>query len=183
MQFQPTDLDACLRGLWQTVPLAAAATIILTSKRKPMRVDLPSGGWVEIVPIQDLKGKHVRTMARVAKMRMSRDDVDDDGEVDVGGLVERMDLADMDEARHDALWALLIEKWSFDFNVPQLDRASGKVSGAEVLDDIDVDDYAEIDKILDPHSKKIRRRPNPKTSTTTGSSRSSAAKAGGSRRG
>lgn len=147
-----------------------------------MRTDLPSGAWIEHVPVQDLKGKHIRAMQRVAKMRMSRDDVDDDGEVDVGGLVERMDLADMDEARHDALWALLIEKWSFDFAVPVLDRASGIVSGAEVTDEIGADDYAAIDEALDPHAKKIRRRPNPKKATTSGSSGSSRARANGSHR-
>lgn len=147
-----------------------------------MRSDLPSGGHVEYVPIQDLKGKHIRDYQRVAKMRMSRDDVDDDGEVDVGGLVERMDLAEMDEARHDALWAMLIESWSFDFPVPKFDRASGTVSGAEVLEGIDADDYAEIDTILDPHAKKLRRRPNRKGATTSGSNGSSRAKASGSRR-
>ena len=148
-----------------------------------MRSDLPSGAWIEHVPVQDLKGKHIRAMQRVAKMRMSRDDVDEDGEVDVGGLVERMDLADMDEARHDALWALLITSWSFPFPVPQLERASGVVTGAEVLDEISAEDYAAIDEVLDPHAKKIRRRPSPKKATTSGSSASSRARAGGSRRG
>lgn len=147
-----------------------------------MRIDLPSGAHVEIVPVQDLKGKHIRIMGRVAKMRMSRDDVDDDGEVDVGGLVERMDLADMDEARHDALWALLITGWSFPFPVPQLERASGIVTGAEVLDEIEAEDYAAIDEILDPHSKKLRRKPNPKKATTSASNGSSRAKANASHR-
>lgn len=147
-----------------------------------MRSDLPSGAHVEYTPVQDLKGKHIRAMQRVAKMRMSRDDVDDDGEVDVGGLVERMDLADMDEARHDALWALLITGWSFPFPVPQLDRASGTVTGAEVMDEIDAEDYAAIDEILDPHAKKIRRKPNPKKATTSASNGSSKGRVNASHR-
>lgn len=148
-----------------------------------MRTTLESGAWIEHVPVQDLKGKHIRDYARVAKMRMTRDDVDDDGEVDVGALVERMDLADMDEARHDALWAILITAWSFPFPVPQFHRAEGTVSGAEVLDEIGAADYAEIDGVLDPHAKKLRRRPNPKKATTGGSSRSSRERASGSPRG
>jgi hypothetical protein len=143
-----------------------------------VRTTLESGAWIEHVPVQDLKGKHIRAIARVAKMRMSRDDVDDEGEVDVGGLVERMDLADMDEARHDALWALLIEKWSWDFPVPVLD--SGIVSGGEVLAEIGADDYAEIDEVLDPHSKKLRRKPNPKKATTSSSNGSSRGRRSGS---
>jgi hypothetical protein len=147
-----------------------------------VRTTLESGAWIEHVPVQDLKGKHIRDYARVAKMRMTRDDVDDDGEVDVGGLVERMDLADMDEARHDALWAMLVTAWSFPFGVPQFDRASGTVSGAEVLDEIGADDYEEIDQLLDPHAKKLRRKPSPKKGTTSASSRSSRASRESSRR-
>jgi len=148
-----------------------------------VRTDLSSGTWIEHVPVKDLKGKHIRDYARVAKMRMSRDDVDDDGEVDVGGLVERMDLAEMDEARHDALWAMLIDKWSYDFPVPVFDRASGTVSGAEVLEEISAEDYADIDAALEPHAKKLRRRPNRNGATTSASSGSSKGRANGSRRG
>lgn len=148
-----------------------------------MRTTLESGAWIEHVPVQDLKGKHVRAMQRVAKMHMTRDDVDDEGEVDVGGLVERMDLAGMDEARHDALWALLITAWSYEGPVPQLDQAAGIVTGAEVLEEIPADDYAEIDEVLDAHSKKIRRKPNPKKAITSASNGSSPARARGSRQG
>jgi hypothetical protein len=147
-----------------------------------MRTTLESGAWIEHVPVQDLKGKHIRAMSRIAKMRMSRDDVDDDGEVDVGGLVERMDLADMDEARHDGLWALLITGWSWDFPVPVID-SSGTVLGTEALDEISAEDYAEIDEVLDPHSKKLRRKPNPKKATTGSSNGSSRAKRSGSHQG
>jgi len=148
-----------------------------------LRTTLESGAWIEHVPVQDLKGKHIRDYARVAKMRMTRNDVDDEGEVDVGGLVERMDLAEMDEARHDALWAMLITAWSYEFPVPVFDRGSGTVAGAGVLEEISAEDYAQIDEILDPHAKKLRRRPNPKSSTTSASNGSSPARASGSRRG
>ena len=184
MLFPPTDVAGWLNNAaWATWGASLATAVLTTKKRRPVRTDLPSGGWVEYTPIQDLKGKHIRAMARVAKMRMSRDDVDDDGEVDVGGLVERMDLADMDEARHDALWALLITSWSFAFPVPVLDKGSGTVSGADILDEIDAEDYARIDEVLDPHAKKIRRRPNPKKATTSSSDGSSRARANGSRKG
>lgn len=178
------DFAGYLRDLEQAAQVALWLVILARiSKRRTLQSDLPSGAHICHVPVQDLKGKHVRAMQRVAKMRMSRDDVDEDGEVDVGGLIERMDLADMDEARHDALWALLIESWSFPFPVPQLDRASGIVTGGDVLDEIDADDYAAIDEILDPHSKKLRRRPNPGKATSSASSASSRAKVNGSRKG
>ena len=148
-----------------------------------MRTTLESGAWIEHVPVQDIKGKHIRAMERVAKMRMTRDDVDDEGQVDVGGLIERMDLSDMDQARHDALWALLIEKWSYDFPVPQLEIASGIVTGAEVLDDLPGGDYQEIDEVLAPHGRKIRNRPNRSGGTTSASNGSSRAKASSSHRG
>jgi hypothetical protein len=175
---------AYLQALYRTLPLPLAVTALyLQMRRRTMQTTLKSGAWIQHVPVQDLKGKHIRDYARVAKMRMSRDDVDDDGEVDVGGLVERMDLAEMDEARHDALWAMLISAWSFDFPVPKFDRASGTVTGAEVLEDISAEDYAEIDEALDPHAKKLRRKPNPKKATTSASSGSSKASRNGSHRG
>ncbi len=175
---------AYLQALYHILPLPLAVTALyLQMRRRTMRTTLESGAWIEHVPVQDLKGKHIRDYSRVAKMRMSRDDVDDDGEVDVGGLVERMDLAEMDEARHDALWAMLITAWSFPFPVPQFDRASGTVSGAEVLEDISADDYEEIDATLDPHAKKLRRRPNRGGATTSASNGSSKASRNGSHRG
>lgn len=148
-----------------------------------MRTTLESGAWIEHVPIQDIKGKHIRAMQRAGKSRLSRDVVDDEGEVDVGAVVESMDLGEMQETKHDALWALIIESWSYDFPVPQLDRAAGIVTGAEVLDEIPGEDYQEIDLLLQPFEKKLVAKPRPKEATTSGSNGSSRAKANGSRRG
>lgn len=149
-----------------------------------MRTTLESGAWVEHTPIQDLKGAHSRVLDKAAKMQIAREAVDDDGNVDVPTLIAALDVADFSEKKHDALWALLISAWSFDFPLPQIDKASGIVTGADVLGEIPIDDYREIDILFEPYSKKLNRKADPKGSTTSasnGSSRPSGAH--GSRRG
>jgi hypothetical protein len=148
-----------------------------------MRTTLESGAWIEHTPIQDLKGKHIRAYARAGKNRMSRDVVDDDGNVDVGSVVEAMDLGETAENKHDALWAIIITAWSWEFAVPQYDRGSGLTSGIEVLDELDAEDYAAIDELLKPFAKKLTAKASPKGATTSSSNGSSRAKASASRRG
>lgn len=148
-----------------------------------MRTTLESGAWIEHVPVQDLKGKHIRDYARAGKNRITRDAVDDDGQVDVGTVVEQMDLGEQQEHKHDALWAIVLTAWSWDFPVPVFDRGSGSTSGTEVLDEIPADDYGEIDEVLKLHVKKLTAKPSPKGATTSASNGSSRAKGSGSRRG
>ena len=174
---------AYLHELCRTVPLAVAATIILTSKRKPMRTTLESGAWIEHVPIQDIKGKHIRDYARAGKGRIDPNAVDDDGQVDARALVAGMDLGEAQEEKHDALWAIFITGWSYEFPVPKFDRGSGETAGAEVLDEIPGDDYAEIDEILAPFARKLGSRPNRREAITSASNGSSKGAAKSSHRG
>lgn len=150
-----------------------------------MRTPLESGAWVEHVPIQDIKGKHIRDYARAGALSsIDGDVVDDDGNVDVRAIVEGTDLGERQEVKHDALWAIVISGWSYEsLPVPKYDRGAGAATGTEVLEEIPGDDYAEIERLLEPFAKKLAARPNPKGATTSGSSGSSRAKAGGSRRG
>jgi hypothetical protein len=178
---------AYLEGLSRTAPMAMAGTalILATRGRTKMRTTLESGAWVEHVPIQDVKGRHIRDYARAGKGRISRDAVDDEGNVDVRTIVEQTDLGERQEARHDALWAIVISAWSYEFPVPVFDRGAGETSGAEVLEEIPADDYREIDKLVEPFEKKLTAKPNPKAqaaATTSSSNGSSRAKAGSSRR-
>lgn len=146
-----------------------------------MRTTLESGAWIEHVPIQDLKGKQIRDYARAGKSHIGRDAISDEGDVDVRTIVEQTDLGKKQEDRHDALLAIVITAWSYDFAVPVFDRGSGETSGAEVLDEIPGDDYREIDEFLEPFEKKLTAKPNPKAreaATTTGSNGSSRASAG-----
>ena len=173
---------AYLHGLTQTLQLAGAASLILTTRRKTMQTTLESGAWIKHVPIQDIKGKHIRDYARAGKGRIADEAVDDEGQVDVRALVTGMDLGEAQEEKHDALWAIVIESWSYEFPVPKFDRGSGETSGTEVLEEIPGDDYQEIDLLLQPFAKKLTARPSPKGATTSASNGSSKAKASGSRR-
>ena len=175
---------AYLEGLRFTVPVAMSGTALILAKRgKKVRSTLESGAWIDHVPVQDIKGKHIRDYARAGKNRISRDAVDDDGNVDVGTIVEQMDMGETQENKHDALWAIVITAWSYQVPVPVFDRGSGETSGVEVLDELPGDDYAEIDRLLAPFGKKLTAKPNPKGATTSSSNGSSRARAGASRQG
>lgn len=142
-----------------------------------MRTELESGAWVEHVPVQALKYGHKRKLERVAKLSISRDAVDDDGNVSVREIVAGMNLAEWTANRQDALWALLITDWSYDIEVPKIDADAGIITGADALDDIPLDDAAEIEQLLAPHAAKLTRKPDPKNSITSGSNGSSRASA------
>jgi hypothetical protein len=148
-----------------------------------MRTELASGAWIEHVPVQALTYGHKRAVERASRLSMPAGALDDELNVNVAGLIAGMDLPAMKAAREEAIWALLITAWSYDMPVPELDKATGIVTGAAALDGIPIDDGEEIERILAPHAAKLTRRPDPKSSTTSSSNGSSPARAGGSRRG
>jgi len=148
-----------------------------------MRTTLESGAWIEHIPIQDIKGKHIRDYARAGKPGIGAEMVDDEGQLNTRALIEGMDLGRWQEQKHDALWAIVISAWSYEFPVPVFDRGSGETSGAEVLEEIPGDDYREIDVLLRKFASKLADKPNPKEVTTSASNGLSPARAGGSRRG
>lgn len=149
-----------------------------------MRTTLESGAWIEHVPIQDLKGRHIRDYARAGKNAISGDAVDDEGNIDVRVIVTSTDLGEQQEVKHDALWAIIITGWSYEgLPVPKFDRGSGQADGAEALEEIPAGDYAEIDALLEPFAKKLTAAPRPKEATTSASNGSSPAKARSSRQG
>lgn len=145
-----------------------------------MRTTLESGAWIEHVPISELKGKHKRALDRAGKPAVSGDAVTEDGKVDVGAVLSGMDIASWMAAKQDALWAVLIDGWSYDLPVPELDGDA--IVNAESPGELPLDDYEEIELLFEPYAAKLARRPDPKSSTTSGSNGSSPARAGGSRR-
>ena len=147
-----------------------------------MRTTLESGAWIEHIPVQDVKGKQIRDYARAGKPQFSPDTIDDDGEVDKRALVGGMNLSEMREQRHDALWAIVISAWSYDVPVPVFDRGAGLTSGTEALEEIPGADYLEIDEFLKPFDKKLTAKPNPKGEISSASNGSSRARAGASHR-
>jgi hypothetical protein len=147
-----------------------------------LRTTLESGAWIEHTPIQELKGIHRRKLERAGKPRVSSAAIDDSGQVNVGALMAGVDFGAFAAVKRDALWALLIERWSYDFPVPQLEETDdGLVAVGDGFDEIPLDDYDEIESLFEPFAKKLNRRPNPKaraaatTTASNGSSRASAA--------
>jgi hypothetical protein len=147
-----------------------------------MRTTLDSGAWIGHVPVQELKGGHKRKLDRAGKPQLAPGSVDESGNVDIGVIVAGMDIASWSAAKKDALWALLIDDWSYEAPVPVLE-ADGTVTGADAFDEIPLADYEEIEQLFEPYAAKLNRRPDPKHSITSASNGSSPARAGGSRKG
>jgi hypothetical protein len=141
-----------------------------------VRTTFESGGWVEHTPIQDLKGGHKRALTRAGKARLDVR-LDDDGQVDLQQALAGLDMMGYAASTQDALWALLIDKWSYDLPVPVLDRASGTVEGADAFDELPLADFEAVERLFEPFARKLSRRPDPKGTTTSASNGSSPASA------
>lgn len=89
-----------------------------------MRVELSSGGWVEVR--DNLKGRD-RTAAH-AVLRFTVRDGQQSQEVG----------ADVSDLMHDALLANIILDWSFEAPVPSV------AGGAAAVADLGIDDYNEL---------------------------------------
>lgn len=179
-------INTFIHNLAHAVQVAMLATAIIVQYRRDHRVrtTLESGAWVEHVPIQDLKGRHIRDYARAGKSHIDGSAVDDEGTIDVRAIVTSTDIAEQQEVKHDALWAICLTGWSFDgLEVPKFDRGEGRTAGIEVLDEIPAADYAEIDALLEPFAAKLASRPNRSGTTTTASNGSSKGGAKSSHRG
>lgn len=144
-----------------------------------MRTTLESGAWIDHVPIQDLRFGHKRKLDRHTKLTVPSGAVGEDGAVDMDAIMGAVDMVEFSAAKQDALWALVIEKWSFDLPVPEL--AGGEVENAESFDELPLDDAEEIEALFAPFAAKLAKRPNPKGATTSASNGSSRAKGNGSR--
>lgn len=141
-----------------------------------MRTTLESGAWIEHVPLQELKGKHKRDLDGVGKPKPV---FDERGEFDQQATIGSLDVMTWMSAKRDALWAMVIEKWSFDLPLPLFDRASGEVENAESFGELPLEDFEEIEVLMEAFDEKLSRRPDPKGTTTSasnGSSRASAAR-------
>lgn len=141
----------------------------------PVRTELSSGAWIEHRSMGDLKGSDKRALGRVGKPQVA---VGPGGEIDVQTMVSGMDVLGYVAGQQDAVWALIITGWSYDLPVPVLDKTSGVLTGAEAYEEIPLDDFDEIEALMEPYTAKLSRRPDPKgttTSSSNGRSRASAA--------
>lgn len=153
-----------------------------------MRHTLTSGEWIELRPIQALKAKDKDAYEAIAKIYIS---FDADGKPDMSKIPFSMSLASLQRV---ALLSRLLIGWSFkyatdDDEVPAELRGqplplpryeNEEVTNAETPGEIPIDDWLEIEDILDPYLVKVRRKPDPKGTTTGPSKTTSTAPAGGS---
>ena len=141
-----------------------------------MKTTLESGAWVEHRPIQDMRAKDKDAVSLSVKMAIP---ITEDGEIDRSqGLLMS---GSMQLAARNAAIARVITAWSYEWPVPYFE--AGEVHGAELIDEIPIDDFNEIEELIEPYLKKLRHKPNPKaqvagtTTSSNGSSRASAAHA------
>lgn len=142
-----------------------------------MRHDLTSGAWIEIIPVQDLKGKDRDRFNRAVRQEVP---LDDEGGFDrQAAVTQRLNDG---EVRRNAAIACFITAWSFTRDdgtplpVPGLDD-NGAITSRDSIGDYSLGDEDEIEDILQPYLAKLRR-PDPKEATTSTSNGRSRAKAG-----
>ncbi|HUN38470.1 MAG TPA: hypothetical protein VMU95_41295 [Trebonia sp.] len=136
-----------------------------------MHVDLASGHSIEITPITGLKAKHRDAYEGAPKIYMK---FNEKGEPDMSGMPLSMSLAKL---QRNALMATLISGWTFrvdDEDVTSPILPIPKWTGMEIENDesfgeIPLDDFNEITDLLQPYIDKVVRKPDPKETTTAGS--------------
>lgn len=144
-----------------------------------MRTTFESGAWVEHLPVQELKGKHKRDLDRVGKPRPV---FGADGQPDIEATVSGLDVMGWVAGRRDAIWAMVLDAWSFDLPVPVFVRETGEVTGAEAYGELPLDDFEALEELMKPFEAKLERKPDPKapgaatTTSSNGSSRASGAR-------
>ncbi len=147
-----------------------------------MRHDLPSGAWVEMRPVQDLKGKDKDRFELAVRMQLPRDA---DGNFDAGRTItEGMDGRVINR---NAAIACFVTAWSYTGDdgeplpVPGLDD-HGTITHRESIGDYPLDDAIALGGgmvkggLLAPVLAKLEP-PDPKEATTSASNGRSRAKA------
>jgi len=145
-----------------------------------MRHELESGAWVEMTPLQNLRGKDRDRYEKAVRFQLP---VTEDGELDVlRGVAERLNTRDV---RRNAAMGCFITAWSFTradgepLPVPGIDDM-GAVARPEVIGDYPIGDEDEIEALIAPYLAKLRR-PDPKETTTSSLNGRSRARAGSPR--
>lgn len=109
-----------------------------------MKVDLPSGAWIEFR--DSLVARDKFKVQNSLKFK-----VKDGKEQEVsGGITNDM---------RNALLAQLITAWSLDAPLPSADFEAGM----EAIDVMPIDDYNKLQDEVEPLLEKVSFRPNPKT--------------------
>jgi hypothetical protein len=142
-----------------------------------MRHNLPSGAWIEMRPVQELKGKDKDRFDLGVRMQLPRDD---EGQLDAAAGISRG--MDGRVIRRDAAIACFVTAWSYlgdggePLPVPALDD-HGAITHPESVGDYPLDDATALAGLLAPLLAKLEP-PDPKEATTSASNGRSRAKAG-----
>ena len=133
-----------------------------------MRHDLTSGQWVDMRPVQDLKVRDQEVYE--APLTDFEIGFGEDGKPDLG---ERKFSMKIPKLQRRALLCRLLTAWSFDLPRPMWE---GGIENEESFSELPLEDWQEIEALLEPYVEKIKLKPDPKGSrsgTSTGSSTSS----------
>lgn len=160
-----------------------------------MRHILTSGQWIEVLPIQGLRAKHKDAAESAIKLYVA---FDDKGQPDLSNMPLTMTIP---KAQLHVIMAMCITSWSFE--LVTVDNESGEESvqgllpkpqwqaegptGTILYEDsfgeIGIDDWAELEDFFGPYMEKVRRRPDPKGTTTASSNGTLPVRAARSRQG
>ena len=131
-----------------------------------MRHDLESGAWVEMTPLQNLRGKDRDRYERAIRFQLP---YTEGGDLDViRGTAERLN---QNIIRRNAALACFVTAWSFTrgdgepLPVPGIDDM-GAIARPDVIGDYPIGDEDEIEALIAPYLAKLRR-PDPKETTTS----------------
>lgn len=128
-----------------------------------MRHTFPSGEWVDVMPIQDMKTKHRDLFSEAAAFGLP---MSDDGEVDKAAIASTPGGAAVfwsrnAKRRRAIAVAIVVREWSYPAPVPTLTEDAELLSGGSVGET-----DAELMDVMGPYFEKLTREPDPKGSTT-----------------
>lgn len=162
-----------------------------------MRHTLSDGvTWIDVLPLAAIKAKHKDAVDAAIKLYVA---FDDKGQPDLSNMPITMSIA---KAQRNVLMAVCILRWSVttvDMNedgepiegteraleVPvwHADGAQGFIEHEDSFGELDIDIFNELEDYFAPYMEKVRRRPDPKGTTTASSNATSKAKESHSRKG
>jgi hypothetical protein len=132
-----------------------------------MHQDLASGHSIDIVPLSGLKAKHRDAFEGAPKLYIK---FAEDGTPDLSNMPISMTIG---KVQKYGLMAALISDWSFtdeaEIKLPVPRWTGDEIENVDSFGEIPIDDMNELDDLLAPYLDKVRRKPDPKGTTTGGS--------------
>jgi len=145
-----------------------------------MKITTASGQWIELRGPDELTAGDKLALHAATELPMAGSQIDDFAS---GKGVFSFSLGTVDEQLYGVL-ARIITGWSYPYVLPRDDISqdeAGKRTYADSLVRLPLDDWNELEEATAPHMEKLRANPKGKRTTSTGSVRTSPARAGSSR--